>query len=309
MLACLLIENLNDCLGEVISILDFYTPTHLAPKPLKTERPLRMPLSDVDFVMPGEIPACPHCEIADDKSVYIDLEVDAMTTKANEFVKSLLIELKESDIQARIGIATNRFVSFVAAHRATLISPRVVPPAEMALFLADQSVSLLPILPETLRRLDRLGLRNLGQVANMEKRVLINQFGKEGELMSELSQGIDSTPLSFYRPPLTDGRTAWQRSIWGDETTEHVEPVPATIISKITGGVDLPQAILHDNKWIYFDGITDHWKVEDRWWTENPQDMNFFTVLAFGAELTVSHNLAYNDWSRYKHGLYGTSLP
>ena len=301
MLACLLIENLNDCMREMINILDFYTPTYLAPRPLKTERQSPLDLSEAVPVMPDEIPACPKCEIADEKSIYINLEVDAMTTKANEFVKNLLIELKENGIQARIGIAASRFVSFVAANNASPTVPCIVPSDDMEPFLADQSVSLLPILPETLRCLKRFGLQKLGQVACINSRNLTNQFAIEGALISDLVRGIDPTPLTIYQRPKDAGSEAWQPNIWGHEakSSQHLKPKPITVMSKKIGYIDFPQAIHRRGTWVCFDAIIDYWKLANNWWTGHLQNLDCFYVSIYGHQLTICHDLACGSWSRY----------
>ena len=214
-------------------MLAFYTPTYLAHRPSKTERRSPLDLSEAVPVMPDEIPACPRCEITDE-SVYIDLEVDEMTVKADQYVKELLAEFRTIGVEPRIGIAHSRFVSFVAAHSADLNVPCVVPQDKTESFLSSQSVSLLPILPATLRRLKQLGIQKFGDVASVSSCDLINQFGKEGALMADLARGIDPTPLTFYKPPITEDRTDRQERIWGDEVQSGTRLKPVSIMVKKT---------------------------------------------------------------------------
>ena len=298
MLACLQIENLNDRLSEITNILAFYTPTYLAHTPSKTERRSPLDLSEAVPVMPDEIPACPRCEITDE-SVYIDLEVDEMTVKADQYVKELLAEFRTIGVEPRIGIAHSRFVSFVAAHSADLNVPCVVPQDKTESFLSSQSVSLLPILPATLRRLKQLGIQKFGDVASVSSCDLINQFGKEGALMADLARGIDPTPLTFYKPPITEDRTDRQERIWGDEVQSGTRLKPVSIMVKKIGYIDFPQAILRHRKWVFFEGIIDLWKLEDAWWTEEPQSLTYFKLFVSGRELTVCHDLVRGDWSQY----------
>ena len=298
MLACLQIENLNNRLSEITNLLAFYTPTYLAPTPSKTERRSPQDLSEAVPVMPDEIPACPHCEITDE-SVYIDLEVDEMTVKANQYVKELLAEFRTIGVEPRIGIADSRFVSSVAAHSADPHIPCVVPQDKTESFLSSQSVSLLPILPATLRRLKQLGIQTFGDVASVSSCDLINQFGKEGALMADLARGIDFTPLNFYKPPITEDLTDRQERIWGDEVQSGTRLKPVSIMVKKIGYIDFPQAILRHRKWVYFDSIIDLWKLESDWWTEHPQSSIYFKLFVSGRELTVCHDLARGNWSQY----------
>ena len=298
MLACLLIENLNNRLSEITNLLAFYTPTYLAPTPSKIERRSPLDLSEAVPVMPNQIPACPHCEITDE-SVYIDLEVDEMTVEADKYVEELLEEFRAIGVAARIGIAPSRFVSFVAAHSADPVVPCVVPQDKTESFLSSQNVSLLPILPETRRRLKRLGIQKFGEVASIASRDLINQFGKEAALMADLVRGIDPTPLTFYQPPITEGITARQEKIWGDEMQPSARLKSISIMSKKIGYIDFPQAIRLRGEWVFFEEIIDFWKLERDWWTEHPQNSVYFKLFVSGRELTVCHDLARGDWSRY----------
>ncbi len=299
MLACLLIENLNNRLSEITNLLSFYTPTYLAPTPSKIERHSPIDLSEAVPVMPDQIPACPYCEITGE-SVYIDLEVDEMTAKADEYVDDLMEEFRAIDVAMRLGIAQSRFVSFVAAHSADLGIPCIVSQDKTESFLSSQGVSLLPILPETLRRLQRLGIENFGEVANIGSRDLINQFGKEGALMADLVHGIDPTPLTFYRPPSTDGAIPRQENIWEEDVPPAVRLKPISIMSKKIGYIDFPQAMLRRGEWIYFEEIIDVWKFQDGWWTECPQNSMYFKMFASDSELTLCHDLARRSWSQYQ---------
>lgn len=103
--------------------------------------------------------------------------------------------------QPCVGVAASRFVALVAARRVGAGHVLVVGPGQEAEFLAPLEVGHLPVGQETLRRLDLLGLRTLGQVAAIPKNDLIHQFGKEGQVMADLVRGIDPTPLAPRREP------------------------------------------------------------------------------------------------------------
>ncbi|MBI4312801.1 MAG: hypothetical protein HY681_13625, partial [Chloroflexi bacterium] len=103
--------------------------------------------------------------------------------------------------RAGIGTGQSRFVASTAAEEAGPGRVLVVGPGDEKRFLGPLSVALLPVEGKTLRRLDLLGLRTLGQVRSILREDLIHQFGKEGRLMADLASGIDSTPLSVRREP------------------------------------------------------------------------------------------------------------
>ena len=57
------------------------------------------------------------------------------------------------------------------------------------------------------------------------------------------------------------------------------EDIEATLIS--------PQAILRHRKWVFFEGIIDLWKLEDAWWTEEPQSLTYFKLFVSGREKAI----------------------
>ena len=129
--------------------------------------------------------------------------------------------------------------------------------------MADQSVSFLPISGENRERLVMLGLQTLGQVARIDVRQLVNQFGKEGQLISELVRGIDPTPLRCYRPSVEVDDGAWQMGVWDDPANvkPHRQPVSVTVIPDDNG---YPQALLIDSVKIFISDIIDFWKIDNR---------------------------------------------
>lgn len=121
--------------------------------------------------------------------------------------------LRETGIRSRAAVAGSKFVAGVAAPLASA-GPLVVPAGREQRFLAPLPVELLPISPEALSWLRRLGLRRLGQVATLPQNALASQLGAEGMMAHRLANGIDREPvvprprtdileetLSFEAPP------------------------------------------------------------------------------------------------------------
>lgn len=104
----------------------------------------------------------------------------------------------------RVGIGANPFLASVAARQAppggvaTLL--RAGADAGVATTLAPLPVSWLPIAPDLVSRLDRLGLRTIGEVAALSPTALQARFGPTGRRVAELSRGIDPTPFQPRRP-------------------------------------------------------------------------------------------------------------
>lgn len=107
---------------------------------------------------------------------------------------------------ARMGAAPSRFAAYAAALQ---VRPRravrhlVVEEARVRAFLAPFPAALLRIRPELQvlpEVLDRLGIRTLGELAELPARAVAERFGHPGLLALDLARGRD-TPLDPRRPP------------------------------------------------------------------------------------------------------------
>jgi len=104
-------------------------------------------------------------------------------------------------MRPRLGVAPSKFAARVAATRAAPGGVRIVASAEVSTFLADAPTSLLPLPAETHRRLDRLGLRSLGELAALPAAAVQARFGKPGRQAWDLARGDDPSPV-IPRPHL-----------------------------------------------------------------------------------------------------------
>jgi DNA polymerase-4/protein ImuB len=99
----------------------------------------------------------------------------------------------------RAGITDGRFAAWAAAMSVVgaTTGPRfhVVAPGEAGAFVGSLPVVRLPLSDETLRRLNWLGLRSIGELAELPQGALAAQFGPEGVLMSDLARGAGGGPL------------------------------------------------------------------------------------------------------------------
>jgi nucleotidyltransferase/DNA polymerase involved in DNA repair len=94
-----------------------------------------------------------------------------------------------------VGLGEGKFVAWAAAVTSAPGEVCAVPPGREAAFLAPLDVSLLPCSPHTLRRLELLGLRTIGDLANLPLGAVQAQFGPEGRRLWELAHGLDREPL------------------------------------------------------------------------------------------------------------------
>ena len=80
----------------------------------------------------------------------------------------------------RAGLAPGKFGAWVAAAGARPGDPMIVPEGALRAFLASRPVSALPVEEATLDRLERLGVRTLGELVRFPAPALVGQFGEEG---------------------------------------------------------------------------------------------------------------------------------
>src|SRR6266566_150801 len=95
----------------------------------------------------------------------------------------------------RVGWGRGKFVSWVAATRARPGTAVIVQPGEEAKFLASQRLAVLPLDPDTHRRLLQLGVRTLGALVALPEEAVVSQFGRAGRRLWRLAAGLVSEPV------------------------------------------------------------------------------------------------------------------
>jgi len=95
----------------------------------------------------------------------------------------------------RVGWGRGKFVSWVAATRARPGAAVIVQPGEEAKFLASQRLAVLPLDPDTHRRLLQLGIKTLGALVALPEEAVVSQFGRAGRRLWRLAAGLVSEPV------------------------------------------------------------------------------------------------------------------
>jgi protein ImuB len=101
--------------------------------------------------------------------------------------------------EPRLGLAPGPFSARLAASRAR--PGRLMRVEDARAFLAPHSSHELPLDDEQLERLDLLGLRTLGAVAQLGQRELESQLGRAGRHAVLLARGLEPDQLTPWRPP------------------------------------------------------------------------------------------------------------
>jgi len=95
----------------------------------------------------------------------------------------------------RIGWGIGKFVSWVAATRAKPGEAVIVPVGGEAKFLASQRLAVLPLDPDTHRRLLQLGVKTLGALVALPEEAVVSQFGRAGRRLWRFAAGLVSEPV------------------------------------------------------------------------------------------------------------------
>lgn len=106
-------------------------------------------------------------------------------------------------LRPRVGIGHGKFTSWIAARQSAPGSVRIIPEEEARQTLASVSTWWLPFPADLLKRLDRLGLRTLGEIAALPASAMQARFGPDGRRIWELSRGNDETLVQPRAKPET----------------------------------------------------------------------------------------------------------
>ena len=103
--------------------------------------------------------------------------------------------IRNPQSEIRMGWGIGKFVSWVAASRATPGGAVIVRSGEEGRFLAAQPLAVLPLDPDTYRRLRQLDVRTLGALAALPEEAVVSQFGRAGRRLWRLAAGRIAEPV------------------------------------------------------------------------------------------------------------------
>jgi nucleotidyltransferase/DNA polymerase involved in DNA repair len=101
----------------------------------------------------------------------------------------------------RAGMAPGKFGAWVAATAARAGEPVIVGEEKLAAFLARCPVGVLPVDPLIVERLERLGIRTLGELRRFPEPALVAQFGADGRSALAWSTARRIDPVRPWHRP------------------------------------------------------------------------------------------------------------
>ena len=126
---------------------------------------------------------------------YIDLTGMERYYGSYERATRLLIECADPILRARAGVAPGKFTARVAAGVAKAGAIQIITADDAPAFLAETSVRWLPLDPDVLRQLERLGIPTIGAFTKLPARKVAARFGPSGRHAWELASGQDDRPV------------------------------------------------------------------------------------------------------------------
>ena len=108
---------------------------------------------------------------------------------------------QEVGLKGMMGVTGNKFTSYVAARSIGWGQALLLRPGTEQELLARLPVDLLPINEEMLEELRLLGIRSMGQFAQLPAGAVLARFGSQGRKAHQLAQGQDRRPLIPYQSP------------------------------------------------------------------------------------------------------------
>ena len=157
--------------------------------------------------------------------VFLDMEGTEGIYGSDQEIIETLLGVVPSRFGARLGLAKSKYPAYIAAvtskpGRAILV------PDDVASFLKRIPIDLLPLSWEKRSRLHGFGLHTMGQISTLSIGSMQAQFGPQGRVAWELSNGFDNDPVVPSRRP--------------DTVTDLLTfPVPATSIFNILPAIEL----------------------------------------------------------------------
>ena len=149
--------------------------------------------------------------------VYLDLGgLERLWGGEREIAARLHSAARERGAAARVGVAGSRAGARFAARADGDVT--IVPPSRDARWLGPAPLALLDLCPEMAARLDRWGIRTLGELADLPASGLAERLGGEGPRLQRLARGEDATPLRLWTPPAVFEESA--DCPWGVEALE-----------------------------------------------------------------------------------------
>ena len=138
---------------------------------------------------------------------------------------------EELHLTASAGVAPNKFLAKIASDWRKPDGLFVIQPEEIETFLTPLPVGRIPGVGNvTEKRLEKIGIKTVGDLRNLESGMLEECFGRYGMRLYELARGIDHNPVVSDRPTKSiSAEDTFEKDILLDE----MEPMIRRLAEKV----------------------------------------------------------------------------
>jgi len=140
------------------------------------------------------------------------------------------------ELGGRAGWAASRRLALLAA--ASAESGRLAAASEAQAFMQRtpaRVLSRLSVPHEILERLHLFGLRSLAEVAELSRRQLLKQFGKDGLIIDELLSPRDEPRMAAYTPPPAVAACVSLDALAGDDLWSGLQEAVRRVAAELAG--------------------------------------------------------------------------
>jgi DNA polymerase-4 len=182
---------------------------------------------------------------------YLDVtENKAGLATATRVARAIRAQIREElSLTASAGVAPNKFLAKIASDWRKPDGLFVIQPEDIETFLPPLPVARLPGVGKvTEARLEKLGIRTVGDLRAFDLSDLESRFGRHGKRLHELAHGIDLSPVVPDRPTQSvSSEDTFERDVLLSETEPIIQRlaektwaasrkqsrIPATIVLKL----------------------------------------------------------------------------
>jgi nucleotidyltransferase/DNA polymerase involved in DNA repair len=161
----------------------------IEPNPVREHAVFEQMLRALETFSPAVEPIVPG-------QCYIDLQGLQRHDASLEAAMERLLRLVSPLFRPRIGVAPGKFTAWIAARKTSPGGTTIVDSNAVVDFLAPIPTTWLPLPHDTTRRLERLGLRTIGDLASLPSSAMQARFGAMGKKLWELGNGIDDPTVA-----------------------------------------------------------------------------------------------------------------
>lgn len=144
----------------------------------------------------------PHVEPLSLDEAYLDVTEPLLASpSATDTARAIRDAIRsETGLTASAGIAPNKFLAKIASDWRKPDGQFVIKPHQIERFLTDLEVGKIHGVGRVMRaKLAEMNIATVGDLREIRTAVLVDRFGRWGQRLSELAQGIDDRPVKSHR--------------------------------------------------------------------------------------------------------------